>query len=339
MMNIAKYVTCVTTLLVLTACSEPEQTNQMAAQRHNLTASGELISTDSVTVSPPSVSRMWQYRIQYLANENSQVKKGDVVVRFDPQTLMEELLSKQSELAAAVKEREQKQLEQEQNKQDLVLALAQAKMNYEKEKRKAEIVDESRSGVERRKQVKSFEIAQLKYNQAEKDITNAETLRQVEKVVADSKVQRLQMLVGQIQQDIEKLNVKASKSGIIMYIADHKGEKVAVGDTLWQGQRVLTIPSLDKIAIRAEFDEPDTSKVAVNSKVKVTLEAYPEMPFIGQITSLGQAYKPKSNQNPKVVFEAFISLDKIDSSLMRPGMKAKVELLAQSNNKESKAHG
>lgn len=338
-MKNVKPIISLVTLLCLHACSDTKQLDKAAEQQENLVASGELISTDSVTISPPTVSSMWQYRIQYLATENSSVKQGDVVVRFDPQTLMEELMSKQSELAAAVKEREQKQLEQEQNKQNLVLALAEAKMNYEKEKRKAEIVDESRSGIERQKQLKSFEIAQMRYGQAEKDVVDAETLREVEKVVADSKVQRLEMLVGQIQQDIEKLNVKASKSGIIMYIADHKGEKVAVGDTLWQGQRVLTIPSLDKIAIRAEFDEPDTSKVAVNSKVKVTLEAYPEMPFIGHITSLGQAYKPKSNQNPKVVFEAFISLDEVDSSLMRPGMKARVELLAQSNDKESKAHG
>ena len=325
-------------LSVLMACSDTEKSQAVSSLQKKLVATGDLISTESITVSPPSVSRMWQYKIQYLASENSSVNEGDVVVRFDPQQLRNELMSKQSELAAALKEKEQKQLQQAQMQQDLTLALAEAKMNYEKEKRKAEIVDAGRSGIEKEKQDKSHQIASLRYQQAKQKLKDNSELNQVTSVVTESTITRLTSEVEQIQTEIEKLNVRAKKSGIVMYIADHKGEKVAVGDTLWQGQRVLTIPSPDKIAIKAEFEEPDTTKVTVNSKVKVTLDAYPEIPFVGAITSLGQAYKAKSQQNPKIVFEAYIALDKVDSSLMRPGMKAKIELLGEQSAQES-SHG
>mgnify|MGYP000226976280 CR=1 FL=1 len=35
----------------------------------SLTATGVLVSKESATVSPPSVSSMWQYKIQYLVKE------------------------------------------------------------------------------------------------------------------------------------------------------------------------------------------------------------------------------------------------------------------------------
>lgn len=325
-------------LLFLVACSEQEIATQSALDNRALVTTGELISSQKVTVSPPSISNMWQYKIQYLIPENSPVKEGDVVVRFDPQSLRDELLSKQSELAAAMKEQEQQTLAQEQQLQDLNLALAQAKMDYEKEQRKAEIVDSGRSGIEKKKQFKSYQIAQLQYAQAQQAVTDKQTLSKVSQVVMQAKIDRFNMQVEQVKQDMNKLNVTAKKSGIVIYIADHKGEKVAVGDTLWQGQRVLSIASLDNLAIRAEFDEPDTTKVAVGDKVKVTLDSYPELPFIGQVTSLGEAYNTKSRRNQKVVFEAFISLEQINRELMRPGMKAKVELFTDMAQGEG-SHG
>lgn len=112
-----------------------------------------------------------------------------------------------------------------------------------------------------------------------------------------------------------------------MYVTDHKGEKKAVGDSVWQGQGLLTIPSLDQISIQAQFDEPDLTKVEIGRPVKVTLDAYPELPFRGKITSIGQAFKHKSRQNQRIVFDAFIKLEEVDPELMRPGMQGKVELL------------
>lgn len=326
-MNWYKCVLATAVISTLAACSGQDKINKAEVAATPLVATGELISTNTVTVSPPSVAQMWQYKIQYLAPENSKIKKGDVVVRFDPQQLREELMSRQSELAAALKEKEQKRLEQEQEAQDLKLSLAEAKMTFEKEQRKAEIVDEGLSRIQMKKQQKTFEISSLRYQQVQQKIDNFKRETEVNSTVTESKITRLSMLVDQIKADIAKLNIKASKDGIVMYVKDHNGEKPAVGDNLWMGRRVLTIPSLDEIAIQAQFDEPDTTSVEVNNKVKITLEAFPEVPFMGEVTSLGQSYKTKSHQNPKTVFDVLIKLNEVDSNLMRPGMKAKVELV------------
>ncbi|WP_196492436.1 HlyD family secretion protein [Psychrosphaera haliotis] len=292
----------------------------------SLTATGVLVSKESATVSPPSVSSMWQYKIQYLVKENTLVKKGDTVVRFDPMQLRNDLMSKQSQLDAAVKQKEQSELNQTQILQDLKLARAEAKMNRDKEKRKAEIVDASRSGIEKEKQAKQYEIAQAIFAQAEQRLQSYYTSTSINEEVSDATINRLTIDVDRIKSEISLLNVKASKAGIVMYVTEQDGEKPAIGESIWQGRRILTIPSLDKIAVQAEFDEPDTTKVNVGDDVKVTLDAYPEMPFVGKITSLGQSYKTKSYRNPKVIFDVFIDIENINPEIMRPGMKVKVEM-------------
>lgn len=292
----------------------------------SLTATGVLVSKESATVSPPSVSSMWQYKIQYLVKENTLVKKGDTVVRFDPMQLRNDLMSKQSQLDAAVKQKEQSELNQTQILQDLKLARAEAKMNRDKEKRKAEIVDASRSGIEKEKQAKQYEIAQAIFAQAEQRLQSYYKSTSINEEVSDATINRLTIDVDRIKSEISLLNVKASKAGIVMYVTEQDGEKPAIGESIWQGRRILTIPSLDKIAVQAEFDEPDTTKVNVGDDVKITLDAYPEMPFVGKIISLGQSYKTKSYRNPKVIFDVFIDIENINPDIMRPGMKVKVEM-------------
>jgi HlyD family secretion protein len=125
-----------------------------------------------------------------------------------------------------------------------------------------------------------------------------------------------------------KLQVKAPKDGLVMYLANWNGDKPAVGETIYMGQPLLELPSLTSMALKAEFTEPDSSKVAIDQDVKVTFEAYPEKSYQGKVTSLGSAYRPKSSTNQKIVFDAIISLEGLSEDIIRPGMKAKVEVIS-----------
>lgn len=312
----------------LGACSN-EQAVDIAPEKTlgaPLTASGEIVSLDSASVSPPSIRGMWQMKVQFLVPENTNVKEGDMLLKFDGQQLQTKLIEQQSELDAEKKNFEKELLENEARAEELKLALAEAQMNYEKEKRLAEIVDISTKRVEKEKQQKEFEIAKAKLNQATQQAKQFAETRELNEQLAQSKINRLQSKLGQTQRDIAKLTVKSPKPGLIMYKAAPDGEKVAVGDSVFMGRTILTIPSLDKLAVKAQFDEADTAKLSIGSKVKVTLDAYPEVPYAGKIISLGEAYKEKSSTNLSIVFDVQIELEKIDPTRMRPGMKANIEV-------------
>ncbi|WP_158966765.1 HlyD family secretion protein [Paraglaciecola sp. L3A3] len=312
--------------LSLFSCEEqvaPVTASNMA----NLSATAELIALDNAQLGPPLVNRMWQFKIQKMLPENALVKKGDVVIQFDGQQLKNDLIGRKSQLNAEIKKGETDELNDESTKQDLVLALAEAEMNFEKAKRKVEIIDISRSEIDKKIQQADFLYQQEKLAQAKQQLDYQKQATLVNRKVTAGKINNLQRRVDNMTEEIGKLTVKAPKDGLVMYLEDWNGEKAAVGETVYMGRMLIQLPSLDDVVLKAEFSEPDTAKLSVGQQVKVVFEAYPEMSYMGEIAELGQAFYPKSVQNPKVVFEAEIKLGDARPEVMRPGMKAKVEVV------------
>lgn len=327
MLSYAKNSILVAIGLSLLASCQSELAVQKAPASSGVTASAELISLKNATLGPPSVPRMWQYKIEFMARENQLVKKGDKILVFDGQRLKTDLIGHSSRLEAEIKRAENEKLKDEATQQDLVLALAEAEMNFEKAKRKAEITDASRSKIERDKQQAEYEYQTENLAQAKQKLAHHLKAMKINRQVDQGEIKQRQSRVNSIRRDIAKLTVLAPKDGLVMYNADANGEKAAVGQTVYMGRSLMQLPSLDEVAIKAEFAEPDTAKLQTGQAVKVIFEAYPENAYMGKISKLGEAYYPKSNSNAKVVFDALIELDNNRPEVMRPGMKAKVEVL------------
>ena len=291
-------------------------------------AQAELISLQSVMISPPPIRRMWQYKIERLTPENTMVKKGDLIAIFDGQRLRTDLINRQSSLDTEIKKAESNKLTDEAKEQDLVLALAEAKMNYEKAQRKVEIVDTSLSIIEKQKQQADYKIKKARLDMAQQKLDYHRDAMTLNQEVSAARISMKKSRVEQLKSDMRKLRVVAPKDGLVIYQEDWNGKKPAIGEMIYMGQPVVEISSLNSMALKAEFSEPDTSRVALNQIVKVTFEAYPEKSYQGKVTSLGQSYRPKSNTNHKVVFDAIITLDELSDELSRPGMKAKVEVIS-----------
>ncbi len=310
-------------------CNKPLNEKVAVTSTPPIEAPAELISLKQANIGPPSINRVWQYKIEYLVPENSLVKTGDVIVRFDTEELESRLLDERSKLEAALKEREKQNLDNNAKQQDLVLALAEAKMEYERAERKVAITDESLSAVEKQKQKFDFDIAIQKQIQANNALKAHDNTIKVNTQVIETKIAGIQRRVADLESSITKLTISAPKEGLVVYQADWQGNKPAAGETISQGTTVMTLPSIDQLAIRAEFDESDTSALHVGQRVKVTLDAHPEKPFAGEIVSLGQAYRNKSRNNFKVVFDATIVMNETEQSIMRPGMKARVSVVKE----------
>ena len=155
------------------------------------------------------------------------------------------------------------------------IKLAEAEMEYEKAKRKAEIVDASRSNIERLKQQADFRYQTENLAQAKQKLAHHKKAVLLNEKVSLGKIKIMQSRVNRIKDEIVKLSVKAPKDGLVMYQENDQGEKVAVGETVYMGRSLMQLPSLDAIALKAEFAEPDKSKVKLGQAVRVIFEAYP----------------------------------------------------------------
>ncbi|MBN7819179.1 efflux RND transporter periplasmic adaptor subunit [Bowmanella yangjiangensis] len=315
---------------LLSACST-ENTHQ--TKRESLTtlveASGELKPLQSVLLAPPAVERMWQYQIKHMAGENTQVKQGELVLAFDDKQVRDRMLDKQAELATAKKELENQTLKQEANEEELKLSLAEMQMNYDKAKRRAEIVDNSRSELERQKSVLDFKIAQIDLHLANEKLTHHQQSKQRNIKLASAKVERLQGEVRELKQSIDKLQVHAPFDGIALYKADWNGEKPVVGESVNFGQAVMEIAKPDQLQIIAQIREADSGQVKPGQKVDILLSGSQDIALSGKVESLGQVFRNMSRQDKRRIIDAAITLDNVDLNTMRPGMTARVKIHAQ----------
>lgn len=314
-------------IILLVSCQTEQKSADEKLESAKVTATAELISLKNATIGPPNINRMWQYKIQKMAPENKLVKKGEVILVFDGQRIKDDLVGRKSRLEAEIKKAESDRLKDDATTQDLVLKLAEAEMEYNKAKRKAEIVDASRSNIERLKQQADYRYQTENLAQAKQKLAHHKKAMEINVKVSNGKIKIMESRVNRILKEIEKLSVKAPKDGLVMYREDGNGEKVAVGETVYMGRSLLELPSLDAVALKAEFAEPDKAKLKQGQAVRVIFEAYPEMSYMGKITKLGHAFYPKSTNNPKVIFDAQIELGAARPDVMRPGMKAKIEVV------------
>ncbi|MFT6270712.1 MAG: HlyD family secretion protein [Alphaproteobacteria bacterium] len=314
---------------LLSACSQTEQDDSVdnGQSDRKISAPAELVSLQKINLTPPSIRRMWEFKIEYLAKENALVEEGDVLIKFDGQRLKTDLVTRQSDLDARVKEAEQKKLQNEAKLEELVLDLAEAKKDKDIAKRKVEITDVSRSQIAREKQQAEFGITTELHEQAIQRKSQHKVAMVVNEQVQAARISKAQSRVDEIKDNIRKLQVTAPKSGMVVLVPDGDDKKPAIGDTVFMGSRLISLPSLDNIAVKVEFDESYTPNIKLGDEVRVTLDAFPERPFTGKISELGKAYRSKSQNNLKVVFDAWVTLEELDLTIMRPGMKATVDMV------------
>ena len=331
MFNVARLLTLATGVFLLSACGEQVTDAQVqSSQQPNsnvISAPAELVSLQKISISAPSIQSMWQYKIEYIARENTLVKEGDVLLKFDGQSLRTDMVTRRSDLDAAVKEAEQKKLANEEKFEEYNLDLAEAKKDMNIAERKVEITDISRSDIERRKQQSEFGITTELHKQALQRVAQHKKSMQINEQVQQAKISKAKSEVDELKLSMERLKIMAPKEGMVVLIPNGDDEKPAVGDTVYRGSRLMSLPALDKIAVKVEFDESFTSNIVLGANVRVTLDAFPERPFTGKITELGQSYRTKSTNNQKRVFDAWVTLNKLELSIMRPGMKATVDTL------------
>ena len=315
-------------LLLLQACEQVAvETVQQERIEVIVSASGELESQQTAMIAPPSIARMWQYQIKQLVPENSQVKKGQILVSFDDQKVTDRLIDNQADLDRAEKELENKIVKEKEAEQELILVVAEKEMEFEKAKRKAEIVDNSRSSNDRRKAEIDYTIAENDLFLAKKKLKYQRNNKIVNLKLAQGKVDRITAEVNNFNRDIERLKVKAPMDGMVIYKSDWQGEKPAVGESVQFGQPIIELAVVEKMQLKAQIAEPDSGKVALGQKVKITLDGTQELVFQGKIISLGKVFRDKSSQDKRRIFDAIIAFDKADATVMRPGMTARIEVV------------
>ena len=136
--------------------------------------------------------------------------------------------------------------------------------------------------------------------------------------------------MAQLRNSIDSMIVKAVSQGVVIHTVDRHNNKHEVGDNVWMGRRVMELPDLSQLQVHLEVPERESARIVVGQTVNFVMDAAPDQRFYGEIIELASVIHTKSRNQPARVFDATVSLNNPDSSVMRPGMSVSAEIFLNS---------
>jgi multidrug efflux pump subunit AcrA (membrane-fusion protein) len=133
--------------------------------------------------------------------------------------------------------------------------------------------------------------------------------------------------IADAEKKIAWCTVTARAPGLVVHsdVFDRTGErrKVRIGDAVWGGTTVVTLPDLTRMMIQGRVPESEIHHLAPGELVGVTLDAFPERKLTGVLRHIGSV--GASEKNELRSFPVTILLDQNDSRF-RPGMVARCSI-------------
>ena len=302
----------------------PEETWRVVERRDlvlTVPIEGELRSSRSVSLGPPQIDEVWQFKIARLATEGEEVAEGEVVVAFDPTELQQRLLRETAERDQAEAELEKKVTDLQIQRRDAHLEWAEAQARLRRAEFELGVPEEviarhelEAARIDRRLALLEIESIEglLRYLDVREELEIG-TLRS-KRDVAASEVERL-------ERDLVRLEVRAPRSGTLLFVGDWQGEDKKVGDTVWRMEEIAEIPDLAKMEARAEVAEGDAGRIAVGQSVLFRLDAYPDREVGARITRIRRTVQAEARGGRGKVVEVRLELVDSDPERFRPGMR------------------
>ena len=160
----------------------------------------------------------------------------------------------------------------------------------------------------------SLKLAKANQKQIERKQRDLETAR--------SSVTRSETQLELRQIEYDDTTIQAPISGTILEKLVEEGQVITSRLSSLaseEGQTLVTMADLDTVYVVTEVDETDIGKVEIGQPVTITVEAYPDTPFQGEVLKI--APQGQSLQNV-TTFEVTSELKNVEASATRQGMRA-----------------
>ena len=162
--------------------------------------------------------------------------------------------------------------------------------------------------------IKELELEKATIEKAryEKKLNALKVIQQSEVKKLELEIQRFKIRVAAMKEQLDALTLKAPKSGVVIRANNPlTGTKVNVGDPVWSGFPIATLPQFDQMKVKIQASEADFKMINVNDSVYYTFDAMPGNTGKGKIlrkAPIGQPYKRGSSVK---FFEIEASIDSV----------------------------
>jgi len=229
-------------------------------------------------------------------DEGQQVKKGDVVIRLDPQDLVAALDSAKAGLAG-----------QEASLGGAEAALINARLSYERLQQLNETGDATRAELDA----------------AEASFLQAQSNRQV----LIHQIEQGRAQIERAQTDLNNTTIASPIDGVITALNAEEGETVIVGTTNNPGSIIMEIADLSQMLLKAQVDEANIAPVEVGQDAKIYINAYTDREYDGKVQKI--ALKRQVAADGTGTFEVEILMDLSEGETLYSGLSASTDIVVE----------
>jgi biotin carboxyl carrier protein len=294
---------------------------------------GELRATHSEMLTAPPIGG-GALQITHLLHTGTPVKKGDLVVEFDPSEQHYKLEQNRSELMQAEQEITKA-------KADAAVVAAQDKVALLKARfdvRRAELdvqKNELVSTIDARKNELALEQAQRVLAELEQDVKSRSASNQATISLAQEKRNKAKLAMDQAEDSIKKMRVTAPMDGLValeknegasggFFYSGMSLPEYHEGDQVEPGRTVGQVIDPKEMELAAKVGEIERNNIKEGQTADIQLDALPGTSFRGTVKTVGGNNTRRFwDDDTSTKFEVSIKLATSDSRL-RPGLTAKV---------------
>jgi len=302
-------------------------TVRLGSLQSRLLLTGELEAVHSEKIFVPRTPS-WRLPIRWLEQDGARVAEGQKILELDNSQFTGDLEQRRLDRSRARNDLMRKEADQKAEVADKAFALEQRRVQLEKARIDADVPEALRPLREYQEFQLALARAEFEHAKAKEDL--AATLRASEAEIEELRIalRRAADEIATAEQAIAALSITAPRDGILV-VAENRGEgrKFQVGDNVWVGLAVMSIPDLTAMKVVARLNDVDDGRIAPGQRALCTVDAYPDAAFAGRVTEIAPIAQEDRDQSMRRSFRVEIRLDQSDAERMRPGMSVKTEVL------------
>jgi HlyD family secretion protein len=275
------------------------ETSQVEARtiRSSILASGELQYKDPVELKPEVIGKISSIPVV----EGQRVRKGQVVLRLDPELFQAQVAQQQ----AAVQ-----QAEIAIQSQKLTVANLQLQYTRQQQLFKQHLVDAN--SFDNLKNQLDLADSELQARMQARDIAQAQLL--------------------QSQQNLNKTVITSPLDGMITSLPVKVGETVVTGTNI-AGATLMNIADPSEVLADVQVDEADIANVKLGEEANIDAVSFPDRTLHGKVQFVASSVTDTTltaSASQGRTFEVKIAISDKDIGLLKPGMSARAEIFTQS---------
>jgi HlyD family secretion protein len=288
---------------------------------------GEVKAVRSIPLTAPSSTG--ELQILELAPSGTNIKKGDVVVRFDPVPVERTRAEKLSELKQAEEEigktEAQYRIQEHQAKTDVVkagYAVQRAELDAATQEFLPRLEGEQKQVV--------LASARERLREAERKLKALHDIARAEVASRRQKRDKARLDVQQAERQLGALRLVTPVDGVVTIMPNWRAccppPEFKPGDRAWPGQIIADVPDLATLRVTARLEEAERGRMQPGQHVVVRADALPDRELTGRIGDISTLARIDfSNWPPQRNFDLVVQLDQTDPRL-RPGMNTTVRV-------------